>query len=76
MAVKTETQEKQTKEITFPCLMRSTDSGLIVLFYSENSGTVIIGGSNWVVGEFSNQWITPYSSQHWELSPPVTISNA
>ena len=36
--------------------MKSSDSSLIILFKSKNSGTVIVEGDSWKVGESSNDW--------------------
>lgn len=77
MAIKTETQEKQTKEISFPCLMRSTDNGITVLFSDMCIGTVVHAGNqnNYPVGTYDTDWM-PVTNPYWEPSPPVTISNA
>lgn len=76
MAIKTETQDKQAKEISFPCLMRGTDTGIIVLFSDVRTGTVVHTGdqNDYPVGTYATDW-GHVTNPYWELSPPVTISN-
>ena len=49
---------KECKKVgtKFPKLMKSNDSSLIVLFESKNSGTVIVEGDTWKVGESTAHW--------------------
>lgn len=74
MAIKTETTS--TEELTFPCLMKSTKSSLVVLFYDKFRGTVIVTGSGWPVGMNRSDWAFADNADWWKLSPSVTISNA
>lgn len=62
------------KEVTFPCLMESTLSNLVVLFVAENKGTVIVSGNGWSIGTYCTDWASTDSGT-WHNSQPVTISN-
>ena len=53
----TVTEKENEKEIKFPCLMKSSASGNIVLFYFHEKGTVVSVGDRstvWKVGEHSS----------------------
>jgi hypothetical protein len=47
-----ETQKEQ--EWKFPCL--GVSDGLVVMFYSETNGVVVVSGLYGVLGEYSNEW--------------------
>ena len=50
---------KESKEVAvkeFPKLMKSLNSGLIVLFRKNQSGTVIVSNSLYEVGHVSSIW--------------------
>ena len=46
--------------ITYPCLKRSTVTGVIVLFSDAETGTVIhsaaVKGSSYAIGDFGDGW--------------------
>ena len=68
MAIKVETSVEETqKEITFPILMKDTDSELIVLFNSEECGPVVQEDPDlvWKVGQYSKCWISAHDKQAW-----------
>jgi hypothetical protein len=53
----TVTEKENEQEIKFPCLMKSSESGNIVLFYCYEKGTVVSVGDRstvWKVGEHSS----------------------
>lgn len=76
MAITVKIEEKQDKEITFPCLMRHK-TGFVVLFTKPQTGIVIVAGSGWKLGESDAEWDWPVCYVNdWEPSPPITISNA
>ena len=52
-----EIKESKVVGTEFPKLMKSDSSGLIVLFKSKNSGTVIVEGDAWKVGESASDWL-------------------
>lgn len=76
MAIKTETQGKQTKEISFPCLMKDVFSDVVMLFTQSNRAVCVVGDSDYYVGKVYDDLIPCEDRTEWELSPPVTISNA
>lgn len=56
--MKVEVKEKGNKiEIKYPCLMKSSNYGVIVLFISQKCGTCLdVGHSNNELGEYSDYW--------------------
>ena len=65
---------KECKKVgtKFPKLMKSNDSSLIVLFESKNSGTVIVEGSTWKVGQSSRDW---YANGFEDFTGEITLKN-
>ncbi len=78
MAITVKIEEKEAKEITFPILMKSTDSVLVVLFTNKIEGFIVnsIPGSEYGVGYFADDWPNAFNEQEWEPSPPITLSNS
>ena len=78
MAITVKIEEKQDKEITFPTLMRSKRTGLVVLFMGKRDGVVLYvreTESVYTIGYMSDTW-DEVDNGDWEPSPPITISNA
>ena len=79
MAITVSVEQKKDKEISFPCLMRSPRTGLIVLFTGMRGGVVLFVdqmlSSPYTVGYISDTWDRA-DSEDWEPSPPITLSNA
>lgn len=78
MAITVKIEEKQDKEITFPALMRSKRTGLVVLFLGKRDGVVLyVRGavSAYTIGYMSNTW-DEVDNGDWEPSPPITLSNS
>lgn len=68
MAITVKIEEKQNKEISFPCLMRHKE-GFVVLFTKPQSGVVVVAGAGWKLGEHDADWDWPESFIHeWEPS--------
>jgi hypothetical protein len=66
-------QSKQEKDPTYPCLMEGNGSGLIVLFYAENIGTVIHAGTDpFGIGYYASNWAL---SAFTEYTGEVVLSN-
>lgn len=76
MAIKTEVVANAPKEISYPCLMESIYSELVVLFTHQYIGTVIVSGHGWSAGMYRDDWVCADNDKHWQPSAPVTISNA
>ncbi len=56
-------------EFNFPCLARYATGGFVVLFLSENDGTLIFSGSsNWKVGTHMVNWES-LRSVAWKILP-------
>lgn len=43
--------------ITYPCLMRSTRTGSVVLFTARGEGTCVHAGGDNDLGEYSTAWV-------------------
>ena len=57
--MKVEVKDK-VSEIKFPCLMKESECGLIVLFDKDKCGTCINGGtSSHRIGDYNTSWIMP-----------------
>lgn len=78
MGIVSKVEEKQEKEITFPCLMRNKAAGHVVLFSSDKTGIVVYEGDEGspVVGYYCDHWISATEETVWEPSQPVTLSNS
>lgn len=76
MAITAKIEKETKKEISFPCLMRSKTSGLVVLFSNEKSGTALTTSAGWSIGDFFGDFISCTDSENWEPSPPITLSNS
>lgn len=79
MAIKVEvTEGTQQKEISFPVLMKDTESGLIVLFISEQEGIVVKtdGQYGWKLGNYSKAWVSCKHPSEWiPFEGTISISN-
>lgn len=75
MAITVKIEEKQNKEISYPCLMKSIESNLVVLFEAPSRGVVVSPGKGWLIGQYKDCWVPAYTSI-WESSPPITLSNS
>lgn len=76
MAITAKIEQETKKEISFPCLMRSKTSGLVVLFTAEKSGTALTTSAGWTVGDSFGDFISCADSEQWEPSPPIMLSNS
>ena len=59
MAINVTVEQKKDKKISFPCLMRSNRTGLVVLFTGMRDGVVLYVdtiGSAYTVGYLSHTW--------------------
>ena len=64
---------KISVDITYPVARKSLRSGLVVLFASERRGVVIVGNSEYDVGEIDTVWVHAYDTEAWE-AVEVTIN--
>lgn len=58
MSIKIEANIDTTiPEVSYPCFKKSTMSGIVVLFFSENCGIVVSNGNSvYPVGVFREDW--------------------
>jgi hypothetical protein len=74
--MKVEVKENETKkELGFPCLMKSEETGLLVLFYAYRKGVVLSLGekeTSWKVGELNNEF---YMANFKPFKGSITLSN-
>lgn len=78
MAITVKIEGTEEKEISFPCLMKSSLTGLVVLFTNDRAGIVLAvqeANSFYHLGYISNSWDSAYEVD-WEPSPPITLSNS
>lgn len=70
-------KEKSDTGHRFPVLMKSKQSGLVILFTSERVGFVIVTPSDLIrVGTSSGLWISCYDSDSWEkFNGEIVLSN-
>ena len=70
-------EEKTVEKIDFPVLMKSINSGQIVLFTGEHEGTCLkIGESPLKIGEHSIHWFSCYNKSIWEKQEgEITLKN-
>ena len=70
-------KEKTVEKIEFPVLMKSLNSGIIVLFISETIGVCVDkGDSNKYIGLYSDSWIECTSQKNWEkFEGEITLKN-
>lgn len=67
------TQSKQRREPVYPCLMETSDSGLIVLFTTGGTGTVVHTGTDtFKIGHSSLNWA---QSSFTKYTGEVVLSN-
>ena len=53
--------EEKSKGIEFPCLMKSKDSDLTVLFLEDQEGVVLYGGGEeYPIGHYMSGWFMGY----------------
>jgi hypothetical protein len=77
-AIVNKPKEKEQK-ITYPCLMESKQSGLVVLFEADQVGTVVIKATN--LDGYLDCWGLAHHSKDWSmklftpLKGSVTLSN-
>jgi hypothetical protein len=78
MAINVTVEQKEEKEISFPCIMKYVGPGsgmFIVLFTSKTAGTVLYSENcTKHVGEHCHDF--SMFDEMWEPSPPITLSNA
>ena len=60
-------------DITYPVARKLLRSTLVVLFTSEQRGVVIVGNSNYDVGELGTAWAHADDTEAWE-AVEVTIN--
>ena len=63
---------KISVDITYPVARKSLHSGLVVLFTSEQRGLVLVGNSDYDVGNWATGWAYAYDTEAWE-AVEVTI---
>ena len=70
-------KEKTVEKIEFPVLMKSLNSGIIVLFTSETIGVCVDKGySTRHTGLYSDSWIECTSQKNWEkYEGEITLKN-
>lgn len=75
--MKSEIQEvAEQAAITFPCLMQSTDSPLVVRFTTPCAGVVVIGDGLYLVGQYREDWVPFYEESEWQpFTGKITLSN-
>lgn len=62
------------KEISFPTLGKTRDTGMVVLFKNKTEGTVIHPGTGvYMVSHHSNQWKSLDNIELWEIIPEITV---
>ena len=69
--------EKTVEKIDFPVLMKSINSGQIVLFTSKHCGCRLHGGDeNMDIGWSCDRWESCYDSNTWEkYEGAITLKN-
>lgn len=74
MGVKVEWGGDKENEIKYPCLMRSKDSGCIVLFTERETGVCLYEGRSNIcfIGEHYNKWNVNYFEP---FNGTLTLSN-
>ena len=60
-------------DITYPVARKSLRSSLVVLFTSEQRGLVIVGNTDYDVGNWATGWAYAYDTEAWE-AVEVTIN--
>ena len=64
---------EEVKELEFPKLMKSSNTGIIVLFTDVDSGTTIFTGDDvWGVGHTSSNW---NESHFKDFNEELTLKN-
>lgn len=76
LAITVKIEGAQEKEISFPCLMKDCESGLVVLFTNAKEGTVLSAARGWSIGSYHSEWLSATNKAYWEPSPPITLSNS
>ena len=61
---------------SFPCLYKSTDSNLVVLFMSERTGVVVYPEEGKFIGDYSCNWVRCTDEEDWFLfTGTIKLSN-
>ena len=70
-------EEKTVEKIDFPVLMKSINSGQIVLFTSKHRGCRLHGGDeNMDIGWYAERWESCYDNSIWQkYEGEITLKN-